>query len=284
VRRRFLVIIAVAAGVAVLPLAGCTENEFTFVQLCDTQLGMGGYEHDVATFKQAVVEINVLGPDFVIICGDLVDDTENDQAFAEFNNIKSGFAMPCYCVAGNHDVGDEPTVALLERYRRLIGPDWYKFKHKGHTFVMVNSQLWKSSVPEETARQDTWLRDTLKTAAEAGSPVFVAGHHPMYAYHPKEDDGYDNIPSGKRVNLLALFEQHNVVAVLSGHTHRQIVNDYRVGNETSSRTIQMVTSASTSRNFDGSPEGYRVWHIGRTRPYRHEYVALKVEAQTAAEK
>jgi len=37
-------------------LAGCAswhEQPFTFVQMCDPQLGMGGYEADVARFKQA---------------------------------------------------------------------------------------------------------------------------------------------------------------------------------------------------------------------------------------
>ena len=33
---------------------------FTFVQLCDTQLGMGGYEHDINTFRQAVSQIIIL--------------------------------------------------------------------------------------------------------------------------------------------------------------------------------------------------------------------------------
>lgn len=47
-----------------------TQEDFTFVQLCDTQLGIGGYEHDIKTFKQAVKQINKLNPDFVVICGE----------------------------------------------------------------------------------------------------------------------------------------------------------------------------------------------------------------------
>ena len=31
---------------------------FSFAQMCDTQLGMGGYEHDVKTFGLAVDPIN----------------------------------------------------------------------------------------------------------------------------------------------------------------------------------------------------------------------------------
>jgi len=39
--------------------SSCSEREhFRFVQMCDTQLGMGGYEHDVKMFEQAVKQIN----------------------------------------------------------------------------------------------------------------------------------------------------------------------------------------------------------------------------------
>src|SRR5437762_3249474 len=85
-------------------LTGCAswrEQPFTFVQMCDPQLGIGGYEADVARFKQAVKQINALKPDFVVICGDLVNGATT-KSFADFNAIKAGFAMPCYCAPGNH--------------------------------------------------------------------------------------------------------------------------------------------------------------------------------------
>ena len=55
----------------------CTETgqkPFSFVQLCDTQLGMGGYEHDILSFEQAVKQINEINPDFAVVCGDLVNN------------------------------------------------------------------------------------------------------------------------------------------------------------------------------------------------------------------
>ncbi len=275
-RRQFLVTAAVAAAGALLDRGiAYGQDEFTFVQLCDPQLGRGGYEHDVAAFRLAVAQINELHPDFVVICGDLVDETESDEAFADFNRIKAGFRVPCYCVAGNHDVGNYPTIELLDRYRKLVGPDWYAFEHKGHTFVVVNTSVWRSYLTDEIQKQDTWLHDTFKETTKQGSPVIVAGHHPLFAKHAEEQGNYFNLPREKRRELLTLFEEHNVVAVLSGHAHRQIVHDYRVHGKSPDRVIQMVTSASTSRNDDGSPLGFRLWHIGRSRPYRHEYIPLK---------
>ena len=60
-----------AVGAAAEP-AQAAKQPFTFIQICDPQLGKGGYEHDLKTFEQAVVQSNALKPDFVVICGDLV--------------------------------------------------------------------------------------------------------------------------------------------------------------------------------------------------------------------
>ena len=78
--------------------SSCTKNNlepFSFVQLCDTQLGMGGYDHDIESFQQAVKQINDLNPDFVVICGDLVNKP-NDSSFFDFKKIVKGFNIPCY--------------------------------------------------------------------------------------------------------------------------------------------------------------------------------------------
>ncbi len=36
-----------------------------------------------------------------------------------------------------------------------------------------------------------------------------------------------------------------------------------------------VAGATTSKNFDGAPMGFRVWDIGPERPMKHEYVPVK---------
>ncbi len=91
---------------------------FSFAQMCDTQLRMGGYEHDVKTFGLAVEQSNKMKPDFVVIRGDLVGKA-NDQSWADFNRIKAGFKIPCHCAAGNHDVGNQPTAESLQRFKEL---------------------------------------------------------------------------------------------------------------------------------------------------------------------
>ncbi len=270
-RRVFLK--AAGLGMAAIATSSCVSmsgrssgtQTFTFAQICDTQLGMGGYAHDVKTFKAAVSKINTLKPDFVVICGDLVN-TANGQSFSDFNEIKSGLTMPCYCVPGNHDIGNEPILESLRTYRQVVGQDRGSFKHKGTQFVLVNTQLWKAPVADETQRQDAWLEKTMKTAAKKNTPVFVIGHHPLFLETPDEAEEYMNLPLGKRTELLSLFEKHGVVAVLAGHTHRLLINEYK--------GIQLVNAETTSKNFDDRPFGFRLWHVEAERPFKHEFIPL----------
>mgnify|MGYP001811840358 CR=1 FL=1 len=264
----WLVIVVAVAGLsscARLPWRADAVGRFTFVQLCDPQLGMGGYEHDVASFERAVDRINRLGPDFVVLCGDTVHDADA-SSFADFKRIKGGLEVPCHVVPGNHDVGNEPSPESLQNYREVIGRDYDAIEHEGVVFVLVNTQLWKSPVDGESERQDAWLEATLEAAAEEGSPIFVVGHYPLFLESPDEEEEYMNLPAAKRRELLDLFERCGVVAVLGGHTHRLVVNDYR--------GMQLVNGETTSKNFDERPFGFRLWHVEGRGAYRHEFIAL----------
>ena len=244
---------------------------FTFIQMCDTQLGMGGYEHDVKTFELAVEQINAMDPDFVLICGDLVGKA-NDKSFADFNRIKSGFKIPCHCAAGNHDVGNKPTPASLENYRKKIGKDYFTVEHKGYTFVIANTQLWKAPLEGESEKHDTWFKNALKSAKEKGSPVVVVTHYPLFVKAPDEKENYYNIEPVKRKELLDLFKANGVVAMLAGHTHKLVINDYR--------GTQMVNGETTSKNFDKRPLGFRKWTAKKEGQLSHEYVELAGEIPT----
>ncbi len=252
-----------------MALTGCVHRPrptFTFVHMCDPQLGFGGYGADLDRFRQAVRQINELHPDFVVICGDLVNGVE-EKSCEDFNALKRSMRMPCYCAPGNHDVATQPTRATLERYRKWAGKDYYSFTHKGYQFVVVNSQLWVAPVPGESEKQDTWLKDTLEAAARRRQPVFVIDHYPLFVKEPNEPDGYFNVPKAKREELLQLFQQFAVVAVLSGHTHTTNIREFK--------GIQMVTSQTTSKNFDEQPYGFRVWHVGVRPPFQNEFVPLQ---------
>lgn len=209
-------------------------------------------DHAVATFNQAVVQINALQPDFVTICGDLAHVPDR-QSIADFNAIRGKFAPPCFCVPGNHDVGNTPTTNALQDYRASIGADYYAFTHRGCRFVVSNTELWWTWIPGESDRHDAWFRETLKTAHAKGQPIYVMGHHPPFADRPDEPDGYINLPGERRRELFTLYRDNGVVAVLSGHLHKTVVREHQ--------GVLFVCGETTSKCFDGGPLGYRVWEV-----------------------
>jgi len=270
-RRNFLKATALGTAAIALPRALVAVEKFEaesfkIVQLCDTQLGFGGYEHDVNAFKQAVKQINMIKPDLVFICGDLVNKCE-EKSFADFNKIKDTFTVPCHCAPGNHDVGNKPTRESLQYYRKVVGEDYYSFEHKECVFVIVNTQLWKTPVKNESERHDSWLETTLKTAAKKKARIFVVGHYPLFVKKPDESDEYYNLPATKRKDLLSIFAKRGVVAMLGGHTHRLLINEHN--------GIQLVNGETTSKNFDKRPLGFRVWQVMNSRPFVHKFVSLE---------
>jgi predicted phosphodiesterase len=242
-------------------------GNFSFVQMCDTQLGMGGYEHDVKSFTLAVDQINALKPDFVLICGDLINKAADGQSWIDFKRIKSGFKIPCHCAAGNHDVENKPTAKSLKIYREEIGADYYSIDHKGFTFVVVNTQLWKAPLAGESEKHDAWFRETLALAKERSRPVVVVGHYPLFVKDPDEEEHYSNLPLEKRREILELCETNGVVAFLAGHTHRLVINEHK--------GIQMVNGETTSRNTDGRPMGFRWWDVTDEAKMQHRFVAVE---------
>lgn len=256
-------VLAVVALTATVP--AFADEPFTFAQMCDPQFGMGGYERDVVRFRQAVSQINALKPDFVVICGDLVNTATIEGTLQDFAEKKKALEAPCYCAPGNHDVG-AGSEELLAQYREVIGKDYYEFEHKGRVFLVVNSQFWVVDWPGESKKHDAWFQEALGRASAAGKPVFVVAHHPLYVERPDEPTDPWNIPFEKRRELLELVESSGVVAWISGHLHKTVINEHE--------GIQLVSSENTSSSFDGKPFGFRVWRIGETRPYENDFVPL----------
>ena len=94
-------------------------------------------------------------------------------------------------------------------------------------------------------------------------------HYPLFVKAPDEKENYYNIEPEKRKELLELFKANGVVAMLAGHTHKLVINDYQ--------GIQMVNEETTSKNFDKRPLGFRKWTAKERGRLSHEYVKLSGE-------
>lgn len=119
---------------AILLAAIPSFAQVTVAQISDTHIGDKHAPHAADNLRQAVQMINARHPDAVILSGDI---GENPEAWEKARSILAGLKAPLYYVPGNHDVHSND----VERYRRVFGKDYYTFKVKDVTFVIIDSEL-----------------------------------------------------------------------------------------------------------------------------------------------
>jgi hypothetical protein len=318
----------------------------TFVVCADTQFGMTRMNKDWEAEKdysrKAVQAINELQPRplFCCVCGDLVDmtsliyqgkenpvaddamggppsrlseeecnqiqDAQNQDFKRIWSDVHPDIALVCLC--GNHDVGNRPTKASVERFVAAFGDDCLAWWANGTYNIALNTSLFA----DPTGAQDlfdaqlSWLEGRLAYAKESmASNIFVFGHHPWFLYRENETseelqgespfpaewggfradlgrgsekDGYFHIPLRYRRQALELFEKYGVSAAFSGHFHQNLVAKTSFG-------MDMIITGPLSLVFQstGVPEdfpeprtqGIRVVRVDRaTGRYEHEFISI----------
>ena len=272
-------------------------GEFTFMQLADPQLGMfakiserspeamadmraraaerpysgvnvrpvqpvSGFGPETGLFSEAIQTANETRPAFVVVCGDIVYDWDNDPQAEEALRIggllDDGIGL--HWVAGNHDVGSDeghriPTAESLKRYRAGFGPDNYAFQQGDTSFIVLNSSIMQApqEVPDEWKSQLDFLGHELGEAKRDGSAhIVLFTHIPLFLNDPEEDTPLSEeaaIPIVHRRPVLDLLRRYKADAVFAGHLHGNIY--------ASDGPMEMVASGAVGYpvSIDGS--GYR---------------------------
>lgn len=230
---------------------------YFFIQLADPQFGLftrdKDFTRETELYENAIAQVNRLGPAFVVVCGDLINQAGNAEQFDELMRItgKLDKNIPIYWLPGNHDVGDAPTPDSLEAYRNLFGKDYYAYELNGASFVVINSGviLNPEAVQNEYDNQLTFITEQLQKARTRNAEhIFIFGHHPFYL--ADEKDPYWTIPAPRREEIWHLFATYGVRAVFAGHYHRN--NVLTIDN------VEMITSAAVGRPFGSDLSGLRV--------------------------
>lgn len=279
-------LIAAGALAQVVPQAAA-DDRFLFLQMSDPQFGMYTKDRDfvqeTANYEFAITTANRLKPRFVIVCGDLVNKPGDAAQIAEYRRItaKLDKSIHVYNVAGNHDVGNEPTPEAIERYREKFGPDYYGFREGGLYGIVLNSSLIHSPGKAMDAfnKQNAWLQEELTKAKASGARhIVVFQHHPFFLERADEPDQYFNIPLARRKPLLELFHQAGVKHLFAGHYHR---NAYGRDGE-----IEMVTTGPVGMPLGSARSGFRaVWvSAGEIRNEYFEFGAIPNQAIESAGK
>lgn len=230
-----------------------------FINMSDPQMGMFAENRDTvqeqANLTFVVSSINRLKPAFVVVCGDLVNRSGDREQTDQYKRIIKQMdpGIPAYNVAGNHDVGNQPTAMTLAQYRKEFGRDYYTFDSGDIRGIVLNSNLIASpqSVPEESEAQERWLIQELQRARKDGAKhVFVFQHIPYFLERPDEPDQYFNIPGAIRRHYLELFHEYGVSYVFAGHYHRNASGH--------DGDLQMVTTGAVGVPMGESQSGFRI--------------------------
>ncbi len=264
----------VAAALALMVFAAghARAAEDFFIQTTDPQFGMfandANFTQETANFEFLIANANRLHPRFVIVCGDLTNKAGDADQIAEYHRIarKLDKDISLYNVAGNHDVGNDPTPESLADYRRNFGPDFYTFQAGEITGIVLNSSLIKApaKAEREADRQEQWLRQQLAKAKRNGvNRIVIFQHHPYFLERADEDDQYFNIPKTARARYLNLFHEYGVRFIFAGHYHRNALA--RDGD------LEMVTTGPAGMPIGSDPSGFRIVRIAKD-SLEHEYV------------
>lgn len=236
-------------------------DPFFFIQASDPQFGMytadKDFAQETANWTFAVANINRIHPAFVVVTGDLVNKTGDAAQIAEYRRITGSIdrSIHVYNVAGNHDVGNEPTPESIAAYRKNIGPDYYSFREGPIYGIVLDSSYFKApdKVRDEAAKQEVWLAAELEKAKASGAITVVFQHIPFFLKQADEADQYFNTPIETRRRILALLHRYHVRYVFAGHLH---ANSYGKDGD-----LEMITTAAEGKPIGPDPSGLRITEV-----------------------
>jgi len=283
---------APGAGASAPAAAGTASAPWFFIVAADPQLS--GKQIDEDNWANGIKHINRLRPDFLAVCGDLTfggnksedrvkpKTMERDTMLAEkYRKIVAGLdkGIELHNVAGNHDVGQNPSAATIAWFTKYFGKPWYSFQHKGSLFIVPESNLLRggSASPALAEQELAWLKATLADAKGKGEKYahkIVFMHHPLYDRTVDEKDSYGNFPTPRRKELLKLFHDAGIEAVFVGHRHR---NGYV---KDGAMELITTTTAALGASKPANPHGVRIVEVypGRIEQkfYAYENLPQKV--------
>jgi 3',5'-cyclic AMP phosphodiesterase CpdA len=184
-------------------------SEFRFAIVSDRTGG-----HRARVFSQAVEQLNLLQPEFVLCVGDLIEGyTENNEKLVaewrEFQTYLSKLEMPFFYVPGNHDVAN---AAQEKLWKDKFGRRYYHFVYRNVLFLLLNSD--DPNVKQGGGKISEEQIDYVKKALEQNKDVrwtIVSIHKPLWALNGVEKNGWldvEKVLNGRSYTVFA------------GHVHR----------------------------------------------------------------
>jgi Icc protein len=198
---------------------------FRIAQISDTHLSPLRNRF-VDNFQRVAEALRTRGADLVVNTGDVTLDGADDIRDLSFaRELHAAIGLPWLAVPGNHDVGDDPTLAprqpidstRLARYRAALGSDRFLRDVPGWRLIGINGLLADAALPE-TADQFEFLRAAVADAGARSIALFL--HKPLTLGGDDPDGTYWRMRDTGRAALRAAFGTRRPRLVASGHLHQ----------------------------------------------------------------
>jgi 3',5'-cyclic AMP phosphodiesterase CpdA len=182
-------------------------------------------------FERAIEEVNTAHPDLILLGGDLTENGKPEE-YRDFKQLVARFQAPVWYIPGNHDVGGKVlkggkgaiTWKRVKDFEMAMGPSWWVKELAGVRVVGANAPLMGSGLRDEK-RMWSDLEEAL--AQPSKKPTLLLLHFPPFQKTNTEPGGaYWNLEPYPRGRLLGLAQQGGVKAILSGHLHKALTNQY----------------------------------------------------------
>jgi 3',5'-cyclic-AMP phosphodiesterase len=254
-------------------------QDFTFLFVTDTHLQpeLNAAQGCDQCFKKA----RTIKSDFAIQGGDHVFDSlavsrsRATSLYDLYGKTEQDLGMKIHHTLGNHDCfgiysdsGVEASDPLYGKkmFEERFGKTYYSFDHKGVHFIVLDSigitddRAYEGRVD---AVQLDWLRSDLLALAPS-MPIIVSVHIPLvtafgsYVPAPQTEPKHHGMSVANAYEVIALFEGHNVLGVLQGHTH--------INEKVMWKGLPYITSGAVCGNWwhgtrMGTPEGFTVVQV-----------------------
>jgi Icc protein len=254
-------------------------NSFSIAQLTDIHLfedidkSLLGIQTE-ASFQAVLTEIkrSLLPLDVMLLTGDLTQD----GSIASYTRLRQNlddFAIPAYCLAGNHD--DIPLMQshLPSEYvhlRRSL--DIGKWR-----ILFLNSVVVGAVHGYLSGEELSYLENTLN--AYPDRPTLIAFHHPAV---PLGSQWIDGICLENQEEFWEICDRHpQIEVVLNGHAHQAFDQIY----ETPHNSVRCLVTPSTCIQFepqnhkfqiDSQPPGFRYLRLYADGTMETEVYRLKI--------
>lgn len=201
------------------------NNEASTFQFAIVSDRTGG--HRARVFSQAVEQLNLLQPEFVISVGDLIEGYSEDapkivNEWREFQSYAHKLKMPFFYLPGNHDLAND---YLARVWKEKFGRRYYHFVYRNVLFLMANSD--DPPAQKEGGISNEQIEYMKKALAENANVrwTFVIIHRPLWSEPSVETNGwlgFEKLLAGKSYTVFAGHVHSYMKYVRNGMNYYQL--------------------------------------------------------------